>query len=267
MSDTALSVGNYAQVNGLDLYYEIHGAGRPLVLLHGGFGAIEMFGDLLPLLARERQVIGVDLQGHGRTADIDRPLRFDLMADDVAALIQQLDLDRTDVMGYSVGGGVAWQTAIRHPGVVRKLVIVSAPVKRDGWYPEVVAAMANVNAAAAEAMKPSPMYQLYARIAPRPEDWPTLADKTGELIRQDYDWSADVAAITAPTMIVVGDADSIRTGHAVEMFELLGGGQRDAGWDGAGMSTARLAVLPGTTHYTIFASPALSSVVTSFLSE
>ncbi|MFN8482389.1 MAG: alpha/beta hydrolase [Anaerolineae bacterium] len=267
MSEVTLSVGSYAQVNGLDLYYEVHGAGQPLVLLHGGLGAIEMFGDLLPQLAEGRQVIAVDLQGHGRTADIDRPPRFELMADDVAALIRYLGLERADVMGYSLGGGVAWQLAIRHPDVVRRLVIISAAVKRSGLYPEVIAATAGVNAEAAEAMKPSPIYQLYARIAPRPEDWPLLVTKTGELLQQDYDWSADVAAIKAPTLVVVGDADSIRLAHVVEMFELLGGGQRDGGLDGSGMSKSRLAVLPGTTHYAILDSPPLTAVVMPFLSE
>ncbi len=267
MNRPALAAYNYASVNGLNLYYERHGSGEPLVLLHGGLGAIEMFGDLLPRLAEERQVIGVDLQAHGRTADIDRPMRWELMADDVAALIRQLGLGRADVMGYSLGGGVAWQTAIRHPDVVRRLVTVSAAVKRSGNYPEVVAAMGNVNAEAAEAMKPSPIYKLYSSIAPRPEDWPTLVTKMGELLQQDYDWSADVAKITAPTLIVVGDADGIRTAHAVEMFELLGGGRRDGGWDGSGISSARLAILPGTTHFTVFDSPALASAVVSFLRE
>ena len=128
-------------------------------------------------------------------------------------------------MGYSLGGGVALQTAIRHPEVVRKLVVVSTPCKRDGWYPEILAGMAQMGPEAAEPMKQSPMYQLYAAIAPRPQDWPVLLTKMGRLLRQDYDWSQDVAAIKAPTMIVVGDADTVRTAHAVEMFELLGGGQ------------------------------------------
>jgi len=247
------------------MYYEIHGAGEPLVLLHGGVGAIEMFGEVLPLLAAGRQVIAVDLQAHGRTADIDRPLSFELMADDIAALIQQLGFERADVMGYSLGGGVALQTAIRHPDGVRKLVLVSTPFKRDGWYPEILAGMAQMGPQAAEPMKQTPMYQLYASVAPRPEDWPVLLTKLGQLLKQDYDWSKDVAAIKAPTLVVVGDADSVRTSHAVELFELLGGGQADAGWDGSGMSSARLAILPGTTHYNIFFSPTLASTVAPFL--
>jgi pimeloyl-ACP methyl ester carboxylesterase len=256
--------GNYAEVNSLNMYYEIHGTGEPLILLHGGVGAIEMFGEVLPLLAEGRQVIAVDLQAHGRTADIDRPLNYESMADDIGALIKHLGLERADVMGYSLGGGVALQTAIRHPDAVRRLVLVSTPFKKEGWYPEIRAGMAQMGPEAAEPMKGTPMYGLYSGIAPRPEDWPVLLAKLGELLSRDYDLSEEVAAMETPTMIVVGDADSIPPAHAVEFFGLLGGGKRDAGWDGSGMSNARLAILPATTHYDIF-SPALASTVTPFL--
>lgn len=263
--DEAPKADSYASVNGLDMYYEVHGSGEPLILLHGGVGAIEMFGEVLPLLAEGWRVIAVDLQAHGRTADIDRPLSFEAMADDIGVLISHLGLERADVMGYSLGGGVALQTAIRHPEAVRKLVVVSTPFKRDGWYPEVLAGMGQMGPEAAEPMKQTPMYQLYASIAPKPEDWPVLLTKLGRLLAQDYDWSEEVAAIEAPTMIVVGDADSVRAAHAVEFFELLGGGKADAGWDGSGIPNARLAVLPATTHYDIFYSPVLASTVTPFL--
>ena len=256
---------DYAHVNGLGLYYEVHGVGEPLVLLHGGLGAIEMFGGVLPLLAEGRRVIAVDLQAHGRTADVDRPISYESMADDMGALIQHLRFGGADVMGYSLGGGVALQTAIRHPGAVRKLVVASTPFRRDGWYPEVLAGMGQMGPEAAEPMKGTPMYELYSSIAPRLEDWPVLLTKLGRLLRQDYDWSEEVKEISAPTMIVVGDADSVRTAHAVEFFELLGGGKADAGWDGSGMPNARLAILPATTHYDIFSSPALASAVAPFL--
>jgi len=148
---------------------------------------------------------------------------------------------------------------------VRKLVVVSTPFERDGWYPEILAGMEQMGPEAAEPMKQTSMYQLYASVAPKPEDWPVLLTKLGQLLGQDYDWSKDVAAIEAPTMILVGDADSVRTAHAVRFFELLGGGKADAGWDGSGMSNARLAVLPATTHYNIFSSPTLASTVTPLL--
>ena len=259
------SRGNYPRVNGLEMYYEVHGEGEPLILLHGGVGAIEMFGEVLPLLAEGRRVIGVDLQTHGRTADIERPMTVETMANDVAALIEHLGLGEADVMGHSLGGGVALQTAIRHPEVVRKLVLVSTPFNCDGWYPEVLAGMEQMGPGAAEPMMQMPMYHLYSSVAPRPEDWHVLLTKLGELLGQDYDWSEEAAAMEVPAMIVLGDADSVRTSHAVAFFELLGSGKQDAGWDGSGMSEARLAVLPARTHYDIYFSPALAAAVAPFL--
>src|SRR5438876_12202583 len=258
--------GHYAEVNGIKLYYEIHGTGRPLILLHGGLGAIEMFGPNLPALAQGRQVIAVDLQGHGRTADIDRPLSVALMADDIAALIKHLGLASADVMGYSLGGGVALQTAIRHPEVVRKLVVVSTPFRRNAFYPDILAQQGQVGASA-EAMKQTPMYQLYASIAPRPEDWPRLLGKIGEAMKQDFDLSQEIRGIKATTLVVAGDADIFPPAHAVELFGFLGGGQRDGGWDGSGRPKSRLAILPGLTHYTTFNAPALAATVIPFLDE
>jgi pimeloyl-ACP methyl ester carboxylesterase len=260
-----MAAGKYAHVNGLDLYYEVHGKGQPLVLLHGGLGSVEMFSGLLPVLAKTRQVVAVELQGHGHTADVDQPFRFEQMADDVAALAGQLKLGPVDLLGYSLGGGAAWQVAARHPEAVRKLIVVSSPFRRDGWYPEVLAGMAALNAGSAAAMAGSPPHQAYTRVAPRPEDWPNLVAKTGELLGRDYDWSKAMAAFGMPCLLVFGDADSVRPAHVVEMFGLLGGGQKDAGWDGSGMSRSRLAILPATTHYEILASPLLPAVLTSFL--
>ena len=265
--DKTKGVGHYADANGIKLYYETGGTGRPLILLHGGLGAIEMFGPNLAALATDRQVIAVDLQGHGRTADIDRPLSVELMADDIAALIKHLGLESADVMGYSLGGGVALQTAIRHPEVVRKLVVVSTPFKRSAFYADILAQQGQVSAGAAEAMKQTPMYQLYASVAPRPDDWPRLLGKIGEAMKQDFDFSKAIAGITATTLIVAGDADIFPPAHAVELFGLLGGGQRDGGWDGAGRPKSRLAILPGLTHYTIFSAPALAATVISFPDE
>jgi len=255
-----MTQGKYANVNGLKMYYEIHGAGEPLVLLHGGVGASEMFSPVLPGLAENRQIVAVHLQAHGRTADIDRPLSFELMADDIAALMKHLGIERADIMGYSLGGGVALQTAIRHPDVVRKLVFISTPFKRDGFYPEVLENMAQMGPEAAKFMKQSPLYQLYPDA-----DWAVLFTKLGDLLRQDYDWSKDVAAIKSPVMIVFADADAVRTAHVIEFFALLGGGRRDAGLDGSGRPTARLAILPGMTHYDILSFPALAAFVTTFL--
>jgi pimeloyl-ACP methyl ester carboxylesterase len=258
---------SYADVNGVRLWYEIHGSGRPLVLLHGGYGAVEMFAGILPALAEHRQVIAVDLQGHGRTADVDRPLRYESMADDIAALIRQLGLPGAEVMGYSLGGGVALRTAIQHPELVSRLVLVSTPCKRHGWYPEVLAAMAQQDEHVGEEMRGTPPHELYVRVAPRVEDWPQLWAKTGELLRRDYDWSPEVAALTMPTMLVFADADSVPVTHMAEFFGLLGGGHRDAGWDGSDRPSARLAVLPGLTHYDIVGAPALPAAVIPFLTH
>lgn len=257
--------GSYAPVNGLNMYYETHGTGRPLILLHGGLSETGGWSQILPALAADRQVIGVDLQGHGRTADIDRPMSFEQMADDIATLINYLGFNNTDILGYSLGGGVALQTTIRHPELIRKLVVISTVCKSDGWYPEIRAAMQSMNVEAAKAMVGSPLYQAYTKIAPIPEDWSLLVTKMGRLVSQDYDWSKDMKAIKPPTMIVIGDADNVRTMHAVQFFELLGGGQAAAGWDGSGMPKARLAILPATTHYNIFVSPLLVPIVTPFL--
>ncbi len=261
---TPLKTG-YAPVNGLNLYYEIHGAGAPLVLLHGGLSSTETLDEILPALSKGRKVIAVDLQGHGRTADIDRPLSCEAMADDLAALLKHLGIEKADFMGYSLGGDVALRAAIQHPEMVRKLVVVSAAFKRDGFYPAVLTAMDQMSAKSAEMMKPSPIYMTYVRIAPRPENFALLVGKTSDLLRQQYDLSNEVAGLKMPTMLVFADADAIRPEHMVQFFQLLGGGKQDPGWDGSGMPAARLAVLPGLTHYNIISSPALASAVVPFL--
>ena len=188
---------SHADVNGLSLHYEEHGSGEPLILLHGGIGAGAMFAAILPELAAGRRVITVDLQGHGGTADVDRPLHSELMADDIAGLLDHLGLQRADVMGYSLGAKVALRTAIQHPARVRRLVLVSVGFRRDGSHPEVVAAMDQMSPAAAEPMRQSPLYAQYKRLAPRVEDWPVLIGKISDALKVDYDWGADIARITA----------------------------------------------------------------------
>jgi pimeloyl-ACP methyl ester carboxylesterase len=261
------ATGQYADVNGINLYYETHGTGRPLILLHGGLGSGEMFGPVLPLLAERHQVITPDLQGHGRTADIDRPIDPRLMADDIAALIDHLALASPDVVGYSLGGGVAMHTAARHPNKVRRLVAVSANIRPDAIYPEMRAQQGQVNAAAVEFMKDTPMYQLYQRVAPRPEDFPRLLTKMGESMSKDYDFTEEVRGLQVPTMIVAADADMAPPSHYVEVFKLLGGGLRDGGWMGEGRPKGghALAILPGLTHYNIFSSPLFAAATLAFL--
>jgi pimeloyl-ACP methyl ester carboxylesterase len=256
-----------AEVNGIRLAYQLHGGGQPLVLLHGGFGSLEMFGPNVVALAAGRQVIGVDLQSHGRTPAVDRPMRFETMADDIAGLIRSLGHDRADVMGFSLGGGVALRTAIQHPAVVRRLVLVSTPFRRSGWHPEMVAGFDQMGPEIAEPFKQTPMYADYARIAPRIEDWPVLVTQLTGLLKLDYDWTDEVRALSMPVLIVAGDADGLPPRHAVEFFELLGGGRRDAVWDRSGMTHHGLAILPRLTHYDIASAPALATTVEAFLDE
>ena len=260
---------SYANVNGINLYYETHGAGRPLVLLHGGLGSGEMFAPILPQLAERRQVILPDLQGHGRTADIDRPIDVRLMADDIAALIDHLELDKPDLAGYSLGGGVALHTAAKYPTKIRRAVIASANVRRDAIPPEMLAQQLQVGAAAAEFMKETPMYQVYQRVAPRPEDFPKLLEKIGASMAKDFDDSEVVRGLQVPTLIVCADADMAPPSHYVEVFKLLDGGLRDGGWMGEGRPKGghALAVLPGLTHYNLGMSPSFATVTLNFLND
>ncbi|MGK5682064.1 alpha/beta fold hydrolase [Actinoplanes sp. URMC 104] len=259
--------GEYAEVNGINLYYESHGEGRPLILLHGGLGSGEMFGPILGQFTANHRVILVDLQGHGRTADIDRPIDVRFMADDVAALIDHLGLEKPDVVGYSLGGGVALQVAFRHPQKVGRLVAGSAGIRRNAIYPEILEQQGQVGAAAAEFMKETPMYELYQRVAPRPEDFPRLLDKIGQAMAVDYDFTEELRGVQVPTLIVAADADMCPPAHFVEMFALLDGGQRDGGWMGEGRPKGghALAILPGVTHYNVFMSPLFATAALTFV--
>src|SRR5215208_5357273 len=242
MNDT--SKGDYAEVNGLNIYYEMYGTGQPLVLLHGAYMTIDAMGEVVPALAETRQVIAVELQGHGRTADVDRPLSYEQMADDVAALIEHLVIEKADVFGYSMGGSVALQVAIRHPEVVRKLVVASASYTSDGMHPELLEMIPTLTP---EAFAGSPVEEAYLRTAPNPDDFPTLVAKLKRLDMEPFAWPPeDIRGIEAPTLLIIGDSDAIRLEHAIDMFRLLGGGVMG---DLAGLPKSQLAVLPGTAHF------------------
>jgi pimeloyl-ACP methyl ester carboxylesterase len=255
----------YVAANGIDYWFEIRGKGEPLLLLHGGLLTTTVFGPVLTKLADTRRVIGVDLQGHGHTALGNRKIVPADIGHDLSIVLQKLGVRQIDVMGYSFGGYVAMQLAFQHPSLVRRLVIVSAPYARDGFFPEMLPQQAAVGAAMAEGMKGTPVYQLYAEVAPRPQDFPRLLDALGELMRQPYDWSEEVKTLKMPILLVYGDSDMIRPEHIVSFYQLLGGGLMDAGWQREHMSQNRLAILPDLTHYEIGEAPILATTVLPFL--
>ena len=255
----------HAAVNGVNYYYAVYGEGEPLLLLHGGLGQIEMFGPNLAKLARTRQVIGVDLHGHGRTPLGNRAIDLVDMGNDMAGVLKQLGHDKVDVLGYSMGGGVGLQFAVQHPQMVRRLALVSISYSQDGFYPEMLPQQAAVGAAMAEQMKPTPMYQFYAAVAPRPEEFPKLLDQMGALMRKPYDFSPDVKKLSMPVILIFGDSDMFRPEHIVKFYQLLGGGLKDAGWQREHMSRNRLAIIPDITHYELGEAPEMVDTALPFL--
>ena len=246
MGSTPTHTG-YAPVNGLNMYYEIQGEGSPLVLLHGAYGWVDSDEPLLKGLAQTRQVIAVELQAHGRTADIDRPITYEHMADDVAALMGYLNIDRADIFGYSMGGAVAVQVALRHPERVRKLVCVSAGIASTGAYSEMYDMIETITP---EVFAGSPMEEASLRLAPNPKSFPNLVEKLKVLDMTPFDWSAKIVQATLPPiLIVIGDSDIVRPEHAVEMFRLFGGGVMG---DLAGNPPSQFAILPNTNHMGMF---------------
>jgi len=258
----------YVPVNGSKVYYATYGQSAslaPLVLLHGGLMTVEAFGPILATLAATREVIAIEAQGHGRTGLLDRAMSFENMAADVAAVIAVLGYDKVDVMGYSMGGSTGLRLALDHPELVGKLVIASAPYAFAGWHDYNQQGMRSMSSALAEMMKPSPLYAAFAAVNPDPEtNFGKLLDQMAYMGR-DYDWSAEIGNLKAPTLLVVGDWDAVRTSHTAKFFELLGGGLHDAQWDRSGMNANRLAILPGVTHYTMMTELKLAETALGFL--
>jgi pimeloyl-ACP methyl ester carboxylesterase len=255
----------HVAVNGVNYYYAVYGTGEPLLLLHGGMAQIEMFGPNLTRLAQSRQVIGVDLQGHGRTPLGDREISLVDMGNDMAGVLKKLGYAKVDVLGYSTGGGVAFQLAVQHPEMVRRLVLVSTPYAQDGFYPEMLPQQAAMSAAMAAQMKESPIYKSYVAVAPHPEEFPKLLDAMGAYMRRPYDWSADVKKLTMPVMLIYGDSDMYRPEHIIKFYQLLGGGLKDAGWQRQHMAQNRLAILPNVTHYEMGVAPQMVDAALPFL--
>ncbi|HET9862289.1 MAG TPA: alpha/beta hydrolase [Steroidobacteraceae bacterium] len=261
----AADKSGHVEANGIRYYYEISGKGEPLLMLHGGLGSLDMFQPILPRFTDHRQVIAIDLQGHGRTELGTRKFDLPAMGDDIAAVLDELGYAQVDALGYSFGGGVAFRLAAQHPDKVRRLVLVSTGFSDAGFYDDIRAQQNQVGAASAEFMKDTPMYKSYVAVAPKPDDFPKLLQAIGDLMRSHYDYSADVKKLTMPTMLVFGDSDMYRPEHVIEFYKLLGGGLRDAGWQREHMSKNRLAILPDQTHYDIFFSPKLVDAALPFL--
>ena len=262
-----VSKGYAEAAEGLKVYYEVFGKGDPIVIMAGGFGDITSMAQVIGPLSRKRQVIGIELEGHGHTALRATPMSHERNGDDVAAVLRHLKIAQADVGGYSHGADAAIRMAIQHPEMVRNLIVVSTAAERDGWYPENLKAMSALTSAQAEQMKQSPMYQKWwAPVAPHPEQWPVLLDRMGDLMRKDYDWRPEIAKLEMPTLLLFADHDGVSTRHIAEFFALFGGGLKDPGWQGTPQfARARLAIVPGYTHYNFGMGPDVARVIEAYL--
>lgn len=240
-------VTGYVPVNGLKMYYEIHGKGEPVVLLHGSFMTItNNWQDIIAALSKTRRVIAVEMQGHGRTADINRDFSYENLADDVAAMLDYLKVGKADLIGYSMGGSVAMQVAIRHPDNVRKVVSISAVFRHDGWVKEALDAYPQLTA---EAFKGSPIEAEYKKLSPTPNEFPNFVKRAISMDLKPYDFGAEkLKATRAPMFFIHGDADGVRLDHIAEMLRLKGD---EIMGDIRPRSASRWAVLPDTTHVTL----------------
>jgi pimeloyl-ACP methyl ester carboxylesterase len=262
---TPVSSG-YADVNGIRLYHEVYGQGEPLVLLHGGLMTIGEMSTLLEPLAKSRKVIAVELQGHGRTADTDRPLSFETLGNDIAALLDQLSIEKADIVGLSLGAAVGLRTAIQHPEKVRRLVVISSPYAKSGWYPEAQEGMGQVSSAMAKTMMQTPGGK-FSQAWPEPQRFPRFLDKFGKMMGASYDWSAEVKKLPMPVLLVYTDNDSVSQKHIAEFFALLGGGVKEPGWQNTQLSKARLAIVPGYSHYNFITSTELGPIIDKYLAD
>lgn len=251
LQETLVKSG-YAPVNGLKMYYEIHGASQgadvPLVLLHGAFSSIEPdFGQMKPIFAKTRQVIAIEQQAHGHTADIDRPLRYELMTDDTVALLRHLGIEKADLFGYSFGSNIALKIAYHHPAMARKVVLAGGTAYNlEGLHPGL---MEGLEEMPPDALDGTPWKEAYDKVAPNPGDWATLVTKKSDLDRHYQPWTPEqIQSVKAPMLIIVGDSDIVRPEHVVEMFRLVGGGVVG---DLVGLPASQLEILPGTTHVTV----------------
>jgi pimeloyl-ACP methyl ester carboxylesterase len=262
------STGYAEAAEGLRVYYEIYGQGDPIVVMPGGLGDSSSMMQTIGPLSGQRQVIAIDLEGHGRTALRETPMSHERNGEDVAAVLKHLNIAKADVAGYSHGGDAAIRMAIQHPEMVRNLIVISTAAERDGWYPENLKAMEAVSSAQFEQMKKTPFYTRYAEVAPHPDQFPVLLDRMGELMRKDYDWRAEIKNLQMPTLLLFADHDAVSTRHIAEFFALFGGGVKDPGWEGEPKyARARLAIIPGYTHYNFGMGPDVARVIEAYLDQ
>jgi pimeloyl-ACP methyl ester carboxylesterase len=262
------NTGYAVAAEGLKVYYEIHGKGEPIVVLAGGFGDVSSMKQTIGPLSRERQVIGIDLEGHGRTALRATPMSHERNGDDVAAVLRHLNIKQADVAGYSHGGDAAIRMSIQHPEMVRNLIVISTAAERDGWYPEALKGMEAVSSSQLKQFQQTPLYKRYAEVAPQPEQFPQVLDRMGELMKKDYDWRPEIAKLRVPTLLLFADHDAVSMRHIAEFFALFDGGVRDAGWEGKPRyARARLAIVPGYTHYNFGQGPDIARVIEAYLEK
>ncbi len=266
MAEINPTTGGYADVNGIRLYHEIYGHGEPLVLIHGGLTTISQMQGWVQPLAKRWQVIAVEMQGHGRTADTDRQMSFTAMGDDIAALLGYLKIPNACLVGHSFGGASAIRAAIQHPEKVRRLVVISSPYARFGWFPEAQRGMSQVGSAMAANMMQTPTGK-FSKQWPEPQRFPQFLDKMGKLLSEDYDWSAEIARLRMPVLLVFADNDSISQKHIAEFFALLGGGVKEPGWVNTRLSKSRLAVVPGYNHYNLITSAEVPQIIGGVVAE
>jgi len=253
----------FLELSGVKLWHEVYGEGEPLIVLHGGLMAIPQMMPWIEPLAKHRKVIAVELEGHGRSPDTDRPLELTTMGDDVAAVIDRLGLEKAAVLGWSFGAAAALRAAIQHPDKVQRLIVISTAFAKGGWYPEAQQGMASVGAAMAET---APTYK-FSRQWPDPARFPRFLDKVGKMMSEDYDWADEIKQLPMPVMLVFADHDSVSQKHIAEFFALLGGGTTEPGWENTKFTKARLAVVPGYSHYNFITSSEVPPLVAKFLKD
>jgi pimeloyl-ACP methyl ester carboxylesterase len=257
----AAPAGKYVDVNGMKMYYEVSGQGDPLIVLHGAYMTIATMGEIIPALAKTHTVYAIEMQGHGHTNDIDRPITYPNLADDVAAFMDAVALDKADVFGYSMGAAAGLQLAIRHPVKVNKLAAASVAYDARGWQP---AFQAFIPQMTVEMFLAMPFADEVRKQSVDPDRFPLVVEKLIALEKEPMAWEADVKAMKTPVLIITGDADVATLEHSVAMFRLLGGG--DMGDMGQPLPASRLAVLPATSHTAVLSQPdVLATFINAFL--